>query len=1221
MVIFTGGKSRAISSPRHLTLRHARRNVFKFRKDRDLTLLGEDDDGPDLEPGEERLNSYWAPSLVAGPQYTITAEQTVKAPTSDDPLLLVSEQPFTVDAPQFALPENSVYSVYPPAGYPEENRMLPHIVLSDPHLPWERIGSPTHEADHDVRNRVPWLVLFTFTQEELKLAPDALKGFGEFKQTGTLSIKTTVGKMRSVTNAASPVNPSAPEFQGVDEKVGEFVFIKRELFRSLFSAFDEKNNRVESDHPETQQYKYFSHVRKINTTGMAIGGTEDVGIFSIVVGNRSGPMHNKTPATVCVHLLSIEGVEDMKFPGTDKDFVSLCSLHSWNYTVMPPNMLNVYDTFTALGRSLSVLRPPEDLIASLQGKDRVSERLAQRLEDGFTLVKYRTATGEPTVAFYRGPFTPTIIPHNPYFDTCSNSGQDFQILDQELGIIDITYSSAWNLGRLLAAGDQSFTAALTRLRSAIHKMAIEEAKRTAIQDAGRETSFRSREDVIRNLKNLVPKLSAIHQPHLREGDGDSEGSDAGSQPGDTASPEHRWFRPVLKKKQYPMLNLDHPVVDANYLPFAIDAALKLSMAKDGTVYDETNSPVSTDWMVVLAFVMDRMFLSGVPAHYLISDPSHLTPESLKFFYIDPNWVDAMIDGALSLGNEKGTDQDRVAIKTAINRFVEYLPPQQKHRPQVPTYGFYLRSDLVTMFPDLKVDTIRPNQEPPAQAPLLRHEIVADGVMLGLFDRVPGSADFSLLTFTQPPHQQCFAVGNSLGYDHLTVNMRKQYTVTKEERKLDPSDSHVPLSPPFELAPTSENNFFLWNTVPKAPTAESGVVSEDDDKHDVPAVEDDLRKIRAPYFAQTQLDWLSDQTKMVPYDDGQGHTIVPFEDNTPNSALFAMQLTDPIYYLEIDLTEDKSPLRPPAAGISSLHEESALAPAAPTTVHDPRLPPERMLRTLHSTKHSVVPKLFPSTGDEDSDSDSEGDQPFSRGAPSETGSVTSAGSTFQPAPLTHAPAQTPHVRSIPRVEMAQQAPPTTTASSSAPSRQPLQSPGDVPARTGDSDPAGPPHYSCQLYSPDEKAVILDADRLRQDLVFSVLVSNRESEYMLKEFDIAIPLGSITYRNRNMLMQTYDGPGASMLSNLRFNVLMQFTRLEDMNLDVLMLRLLPRSSTGYISVKKVFELSFLLCLAKVNAYRNDMRVVTLYTREYYKGEHEAIPIKNQFDVVLQNNNIGG
>lgn len=245
------------------------------------------------------------------------------------------------------------------------------------------MAAPVREGNGDTRRRVPWLALFTFTQEELKLNPGDLKGLPnlpagqEWEQTSTLSMKMTVGQMRGITNAANPIQDGEEEFRNVNDKKGEFILIKSNLFKSLFSAFDENGNRIEKDKPDVSQYTYLSHVRKINTTGMAIGGTEDVGIFSIVVGARSGPMHNKTPVSVAVHLVSIEGVEQMTFPNPEeKQFVSLCSLHSWNYTVMPPNMLNVYDSFVNLGRSLSVLRPPQDVIDSLKG-NRVSERLAK----------------------------------------------------------------------------------------------------------------------------------------------------------------------------------------------------------------------------------------------------------------------------------------------------------------------------------------------------------------------------------------------------------------------------------------------------------------------------------------------------------------------------------------------------------------------------------------------------------------------------------------------------------------------------------------------------------------------------------------------------------------------------------------------------------------------------------------------------------------------------
>lgn len=51
----------------------------------------------------------------------------------------------------------------------------------------------------------------------------------------------------------------------------------------------------------------------------------------------------------------------------------------------------------------------------------------------------------------------------------------------------------------------------------------------------------------------------------------------------------------------------------------------------------------TEWMGRLKL------LYGVPINYLVADEKMLPPESIRFFYIDSNWVDALLDGAFSIG--------------------------------------------------------------------------------------------------------------------------------------------------------------------------------------------------------------------------------------------------------------------------------------------------------------------------------------------------------------------------------------------------------------------------------------------------------------------------------------------------------------------------------------------------------------------------------------------
>ncbi|KAF5667488.1 hypothetical protein FDENT_12080 [Fusarium denticulatum] len=503
-----------------------------------------------------------------------------------------------------------------------------------------------------------------------------------------------VGDFLKLEKMATPI--VADSSKDVNDLGAEVISVKPDLFTSLLSTFNEKNERQVGKKPNSDQYKYLSHVRKINTKGMAIAGVEDFGIFSCVISNRYGPLNNPTAANISVHLVSIEGVEDMEWPKSGQSRVGLCSLHNWTYTVLPPGQFNVR--------------------------------------------AYRVQTGEKTVALYRGPFTPVRVELNEQLNKCSNSGQVFQILDKKIG-------------RNLALGDKAYVAALSRLRSILRTKTMKACKVDAVTDAGTEQSYRSRDDLLKDLPKTIERLHQIQLavPPAPVGDRPHCFAPGGA--------KKRWYRPELSKRQYPKLGFSSKPIQEKYLEAAVEIVLKqLSMVKDGRVYDETNDPVSTDWMVVLAWILDH--------------PSHVPPESLRFFHIDPNWVDAMIDGALSLANHMGQDLDRVAIKHGSNRYLDYKSPKLNHRPQVPTYGFYLRSDLVTLYPDLRVHTTGADT---GRAPLLRHEIIADGVMLGLFDCIPGQ-DFKTLNFTQPPHQQRFAAGWYLEADRLEVSIGRQFTV-------------------------------------------------------------------------------------------------------------------------------------------------------------------------------------------------------------------------------------------------------------------------------------------------------------------------------------------------------------------------------------------------------------------------------------------------------------
>ncbi|TWU71089.1 hypothetical protein ED733_002579 [Metarhizium rileyi] len=1161
MAIFTRGKSKAINSPRYLTLRHARKSAASHKAAQNVLSARAAPQETNLNPGEEKLNSYWAPGLEAGEVHHIVATQIVQAPTADTddkPLRLISKQDFYVDAPQFSLPAGSVYSVYPPHGYSDDHRILPHVVLSDPHLPWERLGSPASEKDgnQNQRNKVPWLALFTFTNDELKLATGAL-GSKDFKQTDTLAVNMTVRELRAIPNVANPITDDmGPD---VDDATGDFIFVKPELFKNLFSCFDQQNQRQDSGGPETTRYQYLSHVREINTTGMAVAGVEEIGIFSMVIGSRSGPLDNNAPVSVFVHLVSIEGVEDMKaFP--TKDFVALCSLHSWTYTVMPPGMLNIHEAFDNIGKTIDVLRPSASITDPFTNGGNVQKRIAARMQDGYSLTRYRTQTGEQTVALYRGPLTPTLVqPSDAMATACSNSGQDLQIMDREVGIMDISYSTAWNLGRTLALANQAFAAALFRLRMTIHARTMKKLKISAVRSASGQESYRSRTDVLNGLQDTVNHLNNIHAG--ASGDITSPSFQAGP-------PQKRWYRPRLSQSQIPPLGYNAGAIKDDYLEEATNIALGLGQATDGSVYDETNTPISTDWMIVLAFVLDRMFLSGVPAHYLISDPSHLPTESLRFFYIDPGWVDAMVDGSLSLANHSGEDRDRAAIKAAINAYLTSHPEHQPdYTPQIPRYGFYLRSDLVSMFPDLRVEINSASTI--GQAPLLRHEIVADGVMMGLVDRQPGLPEFKSLTFTQPPHQQRFAVGWMLSKVEVDIEVRKQYTISVApgQRQTDA------LTPGIAMKPTDTNNWFIWST-----DAASGA--------------DDVRLLRLPYFAQQQLALLrawSDEEASK----GQER---PFDDDTANSALLAMQLTDPIYSLTVNLEGS----------------QSTPAPTAPLAAVTGAQGPKKPLTLTSTAPSTITPLTKPSKDNKEKGTNEDIAATRTAVRSSPMASHLTRHEDYKVERHVQKDNLSPHVRAIPQSSSSQTLSPSPAAL--------------VVEDADDSfDPANPPKYNCMVYSMNNEDNQIDTsgDNRRQDLIFSIHVQNNQnSDYQLLELDIRIALGPVD-PNNHLLLANYDGPGPRMLGNLRFNVLPQMDKRA--GIDYLVLRLLPRSVSRLIDISKVQDLSFLLSLAQVNKFPREssrdsaVTMLTLQTEAIYRVHPRDMTLSDSFDVVLLNTSV--
>lgn len=149
-----------------------------------------------------------------------------------------------------------------------------------------------------------------------------------------------------------------------------------------------------------------------------------------------------------------------------------------------------------------------------------------------------------------------------------------------------------------------------------------------------------------------------------------------------------------------------------------------------------------------AFLAHLRLLVGVPFTYLVPDARLLPDESIRFFYVDRNWTDRVVDGAVAVG-KVGTRElahhaaHAKAIRAALDGGEQIVRDAQRRRvgdwkterPAAEAHtitGFLLRSALVSGWPHLEARAFAAGH----RLPLARFERLSGGVMIALFFGVP-----------------------------------------------------------------------------------------------------------------------------------------------------------------------------------------------------------------------------------------------------------------------------------------------------------------------------------------------------------------------------------------------------------------------------------------------------------------------------------------------------
>ncbi|RBA19812.1 hypothetical protein FPRO05_09112 [Fusarium proliferatum] len=776
------------SDPRYLVKlhEHHRQNPLTAKAFNDEELLA---------PDEQRFYSVYGPSLTAG-QRTITVKQDVVDPEGDN-FTLSNSQTFKVVAPRFNLSPSDVHSFYPPSGGTVSLKMLPHIVFKDPHLPWERqMGSSTPPKDGSERTRVPWLALWVFRPDELVSPGTGIFAGKALSSTRATRLKVSEVMQAGTSDICTPYknNEASPDDE---DSQADFICVNKQLFQALCQSYNSDGSST--GEIDLTSYGYLAHVRKVGSEALkaaAASVTNDC--FSVVITNRTGSSQNQDSGSLgaVAHLVSLEGIGPSFKPSSDAEPVIICSLFSWtfNYTLQDDQVEfeNALRTIGTPTSGLEWLRPSQDRYARLLNAQEVDkQRVGQRIRDGYSLTRYRTISGEETLALQRGVLIPTL----PSPNTALNKpihlfSTQLQILDTEIGLVDNSYAVAWNIGKANALADERFLSALVRLRTTIYKRALLAAKAEVMG---------SQDEAPAVLERLISATDSLLK--LSDAKKDNKLKWFSDVPAETDESLSIWGKEMRGKFAVAV------TAEINKLAQAFSSA---------ELYDEQNDPSSSDWAAVIAWVCDALFLANIPWYHLFMEPSSLPPNSVRFFYVDPTWLNAYLDGALSIGNHVEGDQDsvRAAIKLQLQKFFTTKNAKSGYQPQVPISGLLVRSPLVADFEDLGIEA--PRRPDDSRATILRRVKLAPDILLVMFDRVLTNDEFPQgIEICQPPHEQSF-----LAYTGTIENGKIEMAYRNITTKPASSDN-VPMTPidtrvskPAETIMNSQYGIILAENIAK-----------------------------------------------------------------------------------------------------------------------------------------------------------------------------------------------------------------------------------------------------------------------------------------------------------------------------------------------------------------------------------------------------------------------
>jgi len=388
-------------------------------------------------------------------EYTIVVNQEVKHDKISKNFIIPQKTAtFWVAGEQYTLNPQDISQVFPPAGsLADYSNVFPHIVLNRSTLPWER------ENGSSIGNQ-PWLALLLFTETEMKDIKDTVSTIGE-----------------------AGFEPFTEIGQSLQDKLSLVIVPKEILLKAM---------------PTVRELNYLTHVRQGTDKNDKPAGNEK----AVIIGNRLPKKGEKNTT----YLVSMENwFSGDKFIGKEVDGkFQLVSLKSWkfscqdHYKITQEALDRLSESCKDLADKLQLLegkeyfrkdeiqnafknlsmKYDEDLLKIFQfgtftqtllhlNRNPSTLRLPEKknpsvdpfLKAGFVPVQHHFRKGARSVSWYHAPLA-TGKHSESGFEFPARASDQLLRYDPDIGMFDVSYAAAWELGRLLALANKRFSTEL-----------------------------------------------------------------------------------------------------------------------------------------------------------------------------------------------------------------------------------------------------------------------------------------------------------------------------------------------------------------------------------------------------------------------------------------------------------------------------------------------------------------------------------------------------------------------------------------------------------------------------------------------------------------------------------------------------------------------------------------------------------------------------------------